>query len=190
MALTRKMLKAMGIEDEKIDQIVEEHAESVDALKAQRDQWRDKAEEAAKKAGEQAADEDGWKAKYEAKAKELENWKAQAQEKADKAEKRRLYRAELEELGIVGKRADAVVKATDLSEVEVEGGKLADREAVRKAIESEWAEFIPHKRTEGANVPNPPAGSKATKSREEIAKMKNPRERQAAYAELLAQEGE
>ena len=34
MALTRKMLKAMGIEDEKIEQIIEEHVESIDGLKA------------------------------------------------------------------------------------------------------------------------------------------------------------
>ena len=37
MALTRKMLKAMGIEDEKIDQIIDEHAESVNALKTKLD---------------------------------------------------------------------------------------------------------------------------------------------------------
>ena len=33
MALTRKMLKAMGIEDEKIDQIIDAHSETVDGLK-------------------------------------------------------------------------------------------------------------------------------------------------------------
>jgi hypothetical protein len=33
MALTRKMLKAMGIEEEKIEQIIEAHAETVDGLK-------------------------------------------------------------------------------------------------------------------------------------------------------------
>ena len=33
MALTRKMLKAMGLEDEKIDQIIEAHTETVDGLK-------------------------------------------------------------------------------------------------------------------------------------------------------------
>ena len=38
MALTRKMLKAMGIEDEKIDQIIEAHTETTDALKQQRDE--------------------------------------------------------------------------------------------------------------------------------------------------------
>lgn len=33
MALTRKFLKAMGIEDEKIDQIIDAHTETVDGLK-------------------------------------------------------------------------------------------------------------------------------------------------------------
>ena len=46
MALTRKMLKAMGIEDEKIDQIIDEHAESVNALKAQRDEFKEAADKA------------------------------------------------------------------------------------------------------------------------------------------------
>ena len=40
MSLTRKMLKAMGIEDEKIDQIIEAYTETVDALKEQRDQYK------------------------------------------------------------------------------------------------------------------------------------------------------
>lgn len=35
MSLTRKMLRAMGIEDDKADQIIEAHAETVDALKQQ-----------------------------------------------------------------------------------------------------------------------------------------------------------
>lgn len=35
MALTRKMLKAMGIEDEKIDQIIDAHTETVEGLKDQ-----------------------------------------------------------------------------------------------------------------------------------------------------------
>ena len=33
MALTRKFLKAMGIEDDKIDQIIDAHTETVTALK-------------------------------------------------------------------------------------------------------------------------------------------------------------
>ena len=33
--MTRKYLKAMGIEDEKIDQIIEAHTETVDGLKSE-----------------------------------------------------------------------------------------------------------------------------------------------------------
>ena len=43
MAFTRKMLKAMGIEDEKIDQIIDAHSETVDALKADRDAYKEDA---------------------------------------------------------------------------------------------------------------------------------------------------
>ena len=44
MALTRKMLKAMGIEEDKIDQIIEAHSETVDALKDEREKFREAAE--------------------------------------------------------------------------------------------------------------------------------------------------
>lgn len=43
VALTRKMLKAMGIEDEKIDQIIEEHVESANALTTQSDEFKEAA---------------------------------------------------------------------------------------------------------------------------------------------------
>ena len=47
MSLTRKMLKAMGIEDEKIDTIIEAHTETVDALKKERDGYKESADKLA-----------------------------------------------------------------------------------------------------------------------------------------------
>ena len=44
MALTRKMLKAMGIEEEKIDEIIEAHTEVVDSLKKERDTYKEDAD--------------------------------------------------------------------------------------------------------------------------------------------------
>jgi len=44
MALTRKMLKAMEIDDEKIDQIIDAHTDVTDALKADRDKYKADAE--------------------------------------------------------------------------------------------------------------------------------------------------
>ena len=61
------MLKAMNIEEEKIDQIIDAHSETVDALKAERDGFK---EDAAKLAAVQkeldelkAKGDDGYKAK-------------------------------------------------------------------------------------------------------------------------------
>ena len=44
MAMTRKFLKAMGIEEEKIEQIIEAHTETVNALKEERDKFKGDAE--------------------------------------------------------------------------------------------------------------------------------------------------
>lgn len=81
MALTRKMLTAMGIESEKIDQIIEAHTESTEALKAKAEEEKARADELSGEAAKvpalvkeieelKAADEgDEWEAKYnEAKA--------------------------------------------------------------------------------------------------------------------------
>lgn len=40
MVLTRKMLKAMGIDDDKTDEIIDAHAETVSSLKKQVDDAR------------------------------------------------------------------------------------------------------------------------------------------------------
>ena len=47
MALTRKYLKALGIEDEKIEQIIEAHTETVDGLKNERDGFKASADKLA-----------------------------------------------------------------------------------------------------------------------------------------------
>lgn len=76
MALTRRMLTAMGIEAEKIDQIIEAHTESTEALKARAEEEKAKAEELREQASKvpdlekqiealKAADDSGeWEAKY------------------------------------------------------------------------------------------------------------------------------
>ena len=44
MALTRKFLEALGIEQAKIDEIISAHTEVTNALKADRDSYKEKAE--------------------------------------------------------------------------------------------------------------------------------------------------
>ena len=47
MAMTRKFLKAMGIEEDQIEQIIEAHTETVSALKDERDSYKEDAEKLA-----------------------------------------------------------------------------------------------------------------------------------------------
>lgn len=164
MALTRKMLKAMGIEDEKIDQIIEEHTESTDALKQQRDDWKAKAE--AKPATDPKPKDpepvDGYKAKYDAEKKAFEDYKANiAAEKAE-ADKRAKYRELIKEAGVDEKRIDAVLKISDLSGVTVKDGAIENAKKLVEGIKADFKEFIPVVTTEGASVAKPPTGDGGT----------------------------
>lgn len=174
MALTRSMLKAMGIEDEKIDQIVEAHAETVEGLKKQADELREetsKAKEQAQKAqdlqrkleeAEAKIPTEDWQARYAESVKEFEAYKAKAEAEKAEAEKRSLYRALLREVGVDEKRIDAVVKVTDLGGIAVKDGALADADALKESVASEWAAFIPQKGESGATVETPQQTQQAT----------------------------
>lgn len=160
MALTRKMLKAMGIEDEKIDQIIEEHAESVNALKAQRDELK----EAAGKADGYKKELDSLKAKgeyeekYKAKCKELDDFKAKVEGEKAAAEKRGLYRELLKSAGVDPKRIETVLKVSDLENVTVKDGAIEGADKLTEGIKADWADFIATTTVKGADVAHAPKG--------------------------------
>lgn len=164
MALTRKMLKAMGIEDEKIEQIIEEHVESIDGLKAERDRYKSGAEEAeglrkqleeAKAAGEGAGE---YEEKYKAKCKELDDYKAEVAGEKAAAEKRSLYRELLKSAGVDPKRIDTVLKVSDLEGVTVKDGAIEGADKLTEGIKADWADFIATTTVKGADVAHAPKG--------------------------------
>lgn len=160
MALTRKMLKAMGIEEEKIDEIIDAHTETVNALK---DQAKENSGAAAQLAEAQkeldtlkAQGDGGYKDKYEKEHAAYEKYRQEVADKEERLTAERLFRAELTGVGITGKRADAILRATDLTAIKIKDGALEDAKAVQDGIRADWAEFIPQTETKGANVDNPP----------------------------------
>ena len=65
-----------------------------------------------------------------------------------------------------------------------DNGKVKDAKSLIKALKEEWAEHVLQKSTQGAEVPNPPAGGGAKyKSADEIMKITDDAERQRAIAE-------
>ena len=162
MALTRKLLRSMGIEDDKIDQIIEAHTETVNALKDERDEFKDAAEKLPKVQAEldelKAKPDDGFKEKYEKEHADFEAYKAETAKDASEREKKSLYCKLLQDAGVDPKRIDAVMRVADLSEVSVEDGAIVDADKVTEAVKSEWSDFIQTTGSKPAGVDTPPAG--------------------------------
>lgn len=167
MALTRKLLEGMGIEDKQIETIIEAHSETVTALKAERDKAKETAakvpdlQKQLEEAQKASADEDGWKEKYESEHKALEDFKIQVASEKAEADKAKAYRDMLLKANVDPKRIDAIMRVTDLSEVEMEDGKLKDADKLEEAAKTEWEAFVVKTKTTGADPENPPAGGKA-----------------------------
>lgn len=150
VSLTRKMLKAFGIEEDAIDQIIDAHTETTDALKAERDRQKSKAEDGAAKVSElqsqldeakrqaQEASEnndyDQLKERYDTEHDELEklrkdneklqkdfeSYKGDVQAKESERAKKAAYEALLGKAGIGQKYMAPVIRVADLSKIELE----------------------------------------------------------------------
>ena len=192
MGFSRKMLKAMNIEDEKIEQIIDAHSETVDALKAERDGYK---EDAAKLAAVQkeldalkAKGDDGYKAKYEAEKAAHDALKADIAAKETKKAKTDAYRELLKGANIDEKRIATILRAEapTIDKIELDAdGKIKNAEQYTQSIKSDWADFIVTQSAKGTNTATPPAngGAASTKTKEDILKIKDAGERQKAIAE-------
>ena len=189
MSLTRKMLKAMGIEEEKIDQIIEAHSETVDSLKADRDSYKEDAEKLKDVQKElddlKAKGDDGWKEKHDKLKGEFDKYKNDVQAKETKAAKEAAYRAILKDANLSEKGIEKAVKYADWDKIELgEDGKLKGANDHIKAVRDEWAEYVTTTTTTGAKTSNPPVnnGGKTGKTKEEIMAIRDPAVRQAEIA--------
>ena len=188
MSLTRKMLKAMGIEEEKIDQIIEAHTETVDGFKDKVNEYKDKAEkyDGVKKELDELKDGDNdWQKKYEKEHSDFEAYKNDVTAKETKRTKEHAVREFLKSAGVSEKRLDAVLKVTNLDDFELDkDGKIKDADKHTETVKTEWADFIETTTTQGANTANPPAnaGKGTTKTKEEIMAIKDTATRQAEIA--------
>ena len=190
MALTRKFLSALGIEEAKIDEIISAHADTVNALKEQRDGYKADADKlpAVQKAlddlkASQSGD-DPYKEKYEKKAKEFDDYKKGVEAKELKRSKSTAYKQVLKELN--ASHVDSILKASqsELDKIELdENGKIKDVDKLKESIKKEWADFIVAEGQKGANTATPPANEGSKVSKEDIMKIKDPAARQKAMYE-------
>ena len=173
MALSRKLLSAMGIEDEKIEEIISAHTETVNALKQERDGFKkdagkyQQASEDLKKANdkivklEQAAkngEPDPYKAKYETVKADFDKYKADIEAKAARQAKETAYKEILKDAKVAEKHFAKILKYSDIDALELsEDGELKNKAELLKSVREEWSDHIESQSQQGANVANPPA---------------------------------
>lgn len=201
MALSRKFLTALGIEADKIDEIISAHADTVDGLKNEIAQYKGDAEkyksvkEELDKANTKLAEfskEDSYKVKYDAIKEEFEGFKAKVETEKANVTKTGAYKALLKEIGISDKRIDAVARLAEMDKIKLDSeGKIEGADDLKKSLAEEWADFIVKDGKEGAGTATPPSGNggATAKTRKEIMEIKDTTERQAAWAEYLSQGG-
>ena len=197
MALGRKFLSAMGIEADKVDEIINAHSETVDALKEERDSYKKKAEEYDSEhskveklekelEGLKDSNKDSYKVKYEAVKEEFAEYKKGIEAEKTKGTKKEALKALLKEIGISEKRIDSVIKVTDLDSIKLDkDGKIDGVDELKKGLTEEWSDFIVKEGVRGADTPKPPTGNGGgpTKTKEEILAIKDTAERQKAMLE-------
>lgn len=192
MAVTRKLLKGMGLSEEQIDTIIEAHTDTVDGLKntiAQLRQGDDQAPAkppaAAKESDGQAAKDDGYRQRYEDEHKAFEDFKRAQAAKETHAAKEQACRALLGEIGVSAKHLDKVLRLCEVDKLALDDkGAVKDADKLKETLKSEWADFITTTTTEGADMADPPANrGSGTMTKDDIMNIKDAGERQAAIAE-------
>ena len=197
MALTRKMLKAMGIDDEKIDQIIEAHTEVTDALKNENEGLKKKANDydTVKKEldGLKANPTDDWKEKHDKVKKEFDDYKNGIESEKTLASKKNAVKSIVENAGIKDPAiVELIMLKTKYDDIQLDGDKVKDAEALTNTLKTNYAAYVEKDSKDGAKVDNPPKNNGGKMTREEIYKkddkgryILSTAERQAALARNL-----
>lgn len=192
MALTRKLLKGMGLTDEQVDTIIEAHTDTVDGLKADVSRYKADAEklpDIQKQLDDlKAAGDGGYKAKYEKEHSAFESYKADITAKESKAAKEKAVRAYFEGKNIKGANLELAMRGCgeEMAALELDGHKIKDTKALDALIEGTYKGLISTAQAQGANPANPPANTgTGTMTRDQIMQIKDRGERRAAIAANL-----
>lgn len=197
MALTRKLLKGMGLTDEQVDTIIEAHTDTVDGLKADVSKYKSDAEKlpgVQKELDElKAAGDGGYKEKYEKEHSDFEAFKSDIAAKETKAAKEKAVRAYFESKNITGANLDLAMRGcgTEMAALEMDGEKIKDTKSLDALLTGTYKGLISTTQTKGANPATPPANTdgsgvtaEAFKKMGYAARLKLKKESPEQYSEL------
>jgi len=177
MALTRRALKAMGIEDEKIDEIISMHTDTVDGLKDQVKTYEADAKKlptVQKELDElKAAGDGGYKEKYEKEHKAFEDFRKEREAKDTRAAKEQAVMEYLKSKNVQDANLKLALRSlsAEIDEAELENGKLKDSKAFDDLLSGELSGLVTTTTEKGTGNPaNPPANNGKTMTKADIYK--------------------
>lgn len=189
MALTRKLLKGMGLTDEQVDTIIEAHTDTVDGLKADISKYKTDAEKLPGVQKEldnlKAAGDGGYKEKYEKEHSAFEAFKTDITAKESKAAKEKAVRAYFESKNITGANLDLAMRGCgeEMAALELENGKIKDTKSLDALVDGTYKGLVSTTQTKGANPANPPVNTGGgAMTKDQIMEIKDRAERRAAIA--------
>ena len=187
MALTRKLLKGMGLTDEQVDTIIEAHTDTVDGLKADVTRYKADAE---KLPGVQkqlddlkAAGDGGYKEKYEKEHSAFEAFKTDITEKESKAAKEKAVRAYFESKNITGANLDLAMRGCgeEMAALELDGEKIKDTKSLDALVDGTYKGLV-SKQTVRVDTGARFNGGGKPMTKDEIMQITDRAERRAAIA--------
>lgn len=190
MALTRSLLKALGLNDEQISSIIEAHTDTITGLKDSLKTAEEKAkrfDDVEKELNElKSKGTEDYKAKYEAEHTAFENYKNEISVKEAKVAKEAAVKAYFESKGISGKNLNAAMRGAskEIAEIEIENGKIKNKTVLDDLLKGDFEVFVTKESVTGATTANPPANTGSGKmTKEQIFAISDDYERQKAIAE-------
>lgn len=187
MALTRKFLKALGVSEEAIEEIITAHTDVTDDLKTQ----LKTAQDAQKQLDAVTAERDDLQKKLNDPAQanrvaELEKQIAEYQKRETTAQKRTALTALLEKIGIDKRGFARVLAATDLDGVEMDGESIKDADKLAESLKTEWSDLLTEPGATGKPPQTPPQNpGNGGMTKEQIMAIKDRDERRVAIAQHL-----
>jgi len=196
-AQVREILSQAGVDSEHMSEavrkIVEGHTTSIEALREERDAYKAEASKTAEV--QKALDEATEKLKsyankdYDALAKEYAGFKADVEKKSARAQKEEAFKGIMKDAGIPERHYAKIMKYSPVDDITFDDkGKVKDSDAIMKTLKEEWGDHIERSSTSGAVSSNPPSAINGGKvlSKDEIMKIEDTSERQAAWGAFLA----
>lgn len=192
MALTRKLLKGMGLTDEQVDTIIEAHTDTVDGLKDQIATYKADAEKlpgVQKELDDLKKDSSGndYKAKYEKEHKDFQDYKDGITAKETAAAKEKAARAYFESKGIPADSMGLVIRGAkaEISGLELDGEKIKDSKALDALLNGDYKGLVGKTTKIGTDTQNPPETTGGKMTRDQIMAIADRTERRAAIAKNM-----